>query len=60
MRLPRVGTVLVILLFWYAAWELAGTYTESLSRAERRQLYGGILLAAVLVIYFFPHTLERF
>lgn len=60
MRLTRVGEVLVILLVWYAAWSLVDTYTEDLSLTARRQLYGGILLAAVLVICFFPHVLDKF
>jgi hypothetical protein len=60
MRLPRTGTVLVILLAWYAAWSLADTYTEQLSRTERQRLYISILLGVVLVVYFFPHVLDRF
>ncbi len=60
MRLPRAGTVLVILLVWYAAWGLADTYTERLSRIQRQQLYISILLVIVLVICFFPHLLELF
>jgi threonine/homoserine/homoserine lactone efflux protein len=60
MQLQRTGTVLVILLVWYAAWGLADTYTEQLSRAERQRLYISILLGVVLVISFFPHMLDRF
>lgn len=56
----RLGTVLVILLAWYAAWNLADTYTERLSCAQRKQLYISIILAIVLVICFFPHVLDRF
>jgi hypothetical protein len=55
-----VGTVLVILIAWFAAWGLADTFTENMSRTERQQLYAGILLSVVLVICFFPHVLDRF
>lgn len=55
-----VGTVLVILIAWFAAWGLADTLTETLSRAERQRLYGGILLGVVLVVCFFPSVLDRF
>ena len=60
MRVPQAGTVLVILLAWVAAWGLADTYTEQLSRTERQRLYLGILLGVVLVVCFFPHVLDRF
>lgn len=60
MRLAKAGSVLVILLVWYAMWGLADTYTEALSRTQRRHMYAGILLAVVLVVCFFPHLLDRF
>jgi hypothetical protein len=60
MRLSRLGTVLVILVAWFAAWGLADTFTEQLSRTEKQQLYGGILLTVVLVLCFCPQILDRF
>lgn len=56
----RVATVAIVLVTWIAIWGLADTLTEYLTRAERQRLYGGILMAVVLVVCFYPAVLDRF
>jgi hypothetical protein len=56
----HAATVAIIMITWLAVWGLADTLTEDLSRSARQRLYGGILLAVVLVICFYPALLDRF
>jgi hypothetical protein len=47
---------LVAVLWWVALWGLIDLIWN---RAEKAQLYVGILLVVTLVILFFPHALGR-
>jgi hypothetical protein len=50
---------LVAVLWWVALWGLIDLATEDWARAEKAQLYVGILLVVTLVILFFPRVLGR-
>lgn len=56
----RAATVALVIITWIAIWGLADTLTEDLARPERQRLYGGILMAVVLVVCFYPAILDRF
>jgi hypothetical protein len=50
---------LVAVLWWVALWGLIDIATEDWTRAEKVQLYVGILLAVMLIVIFFPRVLGR-
>jgi hypothetical protein len=50
---------LVAVFWWVAMWGLIDLATEDWTRAEKAQLYVGILLVVALIVIFFPCALGR-
>ena len=57
-----VFVALVLIIFWYAVWELLQELTDHIHqhhRVEKWKIYTGSLLLVFLLIVLFPQILEK-